>query len=186
MAAILQWQPALVAVKRFLQPWVAFTFTVAFPLLHLEFYHLRHKLPLFPVPVRTVLLLLTVAAINYGFLLWILATVFHPRSWTTRLLEMRVFRFVGRISYSLYLWHVLFFFRSHPQSAITNPVLLFLSQPGLRWMMAFSVATLSYYFIEKPLIRLGHRLAPPATPGRLELADLPVEAPAPGWELPAT
>jgi peptidoglycan/LPS O-acetylase OafA/YrhL len=31
------------------------------------------------------------------------------------------------------------------------------------------MAAISYYFVEKPFIRIGHRLAPPATPGRQEL-----------------
>jgi peptidoglycan/LPS O-acetylase OafA/YrhL len=33
------------------------------------------------------------------------------------------------------------------------------------------MASLSYYFVEKPLMRVGHRLAPPATPGRPDLGD---------------
>jgi peptidoglycan/LPS O-acetylase OafA/YrhL len=43
--------------------------------------------------------------------------------------------------------------------------------------VSFAIAVLSYYVIEKPMIRKGHMLAPPATPGRPELADLPVESP---------
>jgi len=84
---------------------------------------------------------------------------------------------VGRISYSLYLWHVLFFFRVAPGTDITNPLLLALSGRMVKFIVAFLVAVLSYYFIEKPMVRLGHRLAPAASPGRPELADLSVETP---------
>jgi peptidoglycan/LPS O-acetylase OafA/YrhL len=38
-------------------------------------------------------------------------------------------------------------------------------------ILLFFVATLSYQFIERPLIRLGHRLAPPPTPGRQDLSQ---------------
>jgi peptidoglycan/LPS O-acetylase OafA/YrhL len=40
---------------------------------------------------------------HYISIFWIVATAFHPQSWTTKFLEWRVLRFVGRISYSLYL-----------------------------------------------------------------------------------
>jgi peptidoglycan/LPS O-acetylase OafA/YrhL len=92
-------------------------------------------------------------------------------------LETNVFRFIGRISYSLYLWHILFFFRIDPSTDVANRVMLALSGRPTKQIVALLVATLSYYFIEKPMVRLGHRLAPAASPGRPELADLPVEAP---------
>jgi len=34
-------------------------------------------------------------------------------------------------------------------------------------------ATASFYLLERPLMRLGHRLAPPATPGRLDMGEEP-------------
>jgi peptidoglycan/LPS O-acetylase OafA/YrhL len=36
-------------------------------------------------------------------------------------------------------------------------------------------ALISYYFIEKPMIRLGHRVAPPVTPGHADLRGVPAE-----------
>jgi len=77
---------------------------------------------------------------------------------------------VGRLSYSLYLWHILFFIPAYAGVRITSAPLLFLSERPWKYIASFAAATLSYYLIEKPFIRLGHRLAPPATPGHKDLA----------------
>lgn len=45
--------------------------------------------------------------LEYSFAIWVIATMLHPHSVPTRLLEWRPLRFVGRISYSLYLWSTL-------------------------------------------------------------------------------
>jgi peptidoglycan/LPS O-acetylase OafA/YrhL len=113
--------------------------------------------------------------LTYAFTFWIVATILHPRSPITRLLEAPPIRFAGRLSYSIYLWHVLFF-ASLPY--ITFPPLVFLDGHPARYIATLAVAMASYYLVEKPLIRLGHRLAPSATPGRRYLADLPTETPA--------
>jgi peptidoglycan/LPS O-acetylase OafA/YrhL len=96
-------------------------------------------------------------------------------------------RFIGRISYSLYLWHVVVNFLWHallfsptgPMAHLSHHWEWTLLERPARTATSFLLAILSYYLLEKPLIRVGHRLAPPATPGRPELADLPVETPDP-------
>jgi peptidoglycan/LPS O-acetylase OafA/YrhL len=166
-AVVLQRPAALNLVKRFLRPWVVLlTTVVSIPLHHFIFHEGWNGATWF------------VAAYLSTF--WIVSTAFHPASLMTRFLETAPMRFVGRISYSLYLWHLLFFSKVSPAIGMTNPVLLALSGRVTKYVAAFAVATLSYYFIEKPLIRIGHRLAPAASPGRPELADLPVETPKPG------
>jgi peptidoglycan/LPS O-acetylase OafA/YrhL len=87
----------------------------------------------------------------------ILGTTLRPQSWFSRLLENPALSFVGRLSYSLYLWQQLFLI-SHfgADTARLGP----LQSSPLNWLMTFACALLSYYLVERPLIRLGHRLAP--------------------------
>jgi peptidoglycan/LPS O-acetylase OafA/YrhL len=92
-------------------------------------------------------------------------TVLRPTGIVGRVLENPAMKWVGRLSYSLYLWQQLFLI------------------PGGRWPLSilqrspwnlisiFALAWVSYEFMERPMIRLGHRLAPPPTPGRRDLHE---------------
>jgi peptidoglycan/LPS O-acetylase OafA/YrhL len=154
---------------RYLRPWVAFTATLLCVVLHRMSVHVRHP-ELNAYSHQGWLDEIGIVSLLF-FTLWIVATTCHANSWTTRFLELAPLRFIGRLSYSLYLWHVLFFFRFMPVTHITNPVLLALSARPAKYFAAFGAALLSYYFVEKPLIRVGHRLAPPMTPGRPDLVE---------------
>jgi peptidoglycan/LPS O-acetylase OafA/YrhL len=86
----------------------------------------------------------------------ILGTVLAPEnSHLFRVLESSPLRLVGRVSYSLYLWQMLFFtsgsYRNVPQFGRLDA-----------WpfnVLAVTIAALaSYYLVEKPFIRMGHRL----------------------------
>jgi len=71
----------------------------------------------------------------------------------TRLMEVRPLVWVGKISYGLYLWHY--------------PVFKWVKYAGTPWPLklglalfaTFAVASLSFYLLEKPLLRLKHRFA---------------------------
>jgi peptidoglycan/LPS O-acetylase OafA/YrhL len=91
----------------------------------------------------------------------IVATILNPHTWLGRLLEFPVIRWVGRLSYSLYIWQQLFAFKS------------FLPWSSLQLLALFGVAALSFYGIEKPMIRLGYRLAPPPSLGHNDLGTIP-------------
>lgn len=104
-----------------------------------------------------------------GFPLMVISTMLHPEGWLGRLLETRPFLFIGRISYSLYLWQQLFFLHRKEYSSLR-----FLQETPWNIIAVLVCAVLSYYVIEKPLMRVGHRLAPPATPGRNDLGPTPV------------
>lgn len=123
--------------KLYLYPWVALLYT-AIVFVRLELHHSRtdHALLITVYPVL------------------IAATMLHPGSLTSRFLELRPLRFIGRISYSLYLWQELFF------NYFVPPVPgSFRSHVFLCWCATFACAIASYYLIETPLIRRGHRIA---------------------------
>jgi peptidoglycan/LPS O-acetylase OafA/YrhL len=102
----------------------------------------------------------------------ILATLFHAESIPGRILEWAPFRWIGRLSYSVYLYQQLFFTAVRSQS-----VLRYLQRFPEDIIAVGVCAVGSYCLIEKPCMRLGHRLAPPVTAGRSDLADAPVSAP---------
>jgi len=86
----------------------------------------------------------------------VLGTMLRPGSLFGRFLELPVMRYFGRLSYSIYLWQQLFFV-----GHFGGPL------PGWgvfqRWPlclpMTVGCAMISYYFIERPAIRAGHRIA---------------------------
>ena len=119
-----------------------------------------------------VALVLLIAAIVFDpplALLWqamliplvLAGTVLYPLQPASRLLETAPLRWVGRISYSLYLWQQLFFAPSFHQDDAD-----WLQRVPASIAAVFACAALSYYALERPMMRMGHRLAPPTTEGR--------------------
>jgi peptidoglycan/LPS O-acetylase OafA/YrhL len=100
----------------------------------------------------------------------VLGAVLNPKGYLALALEWAPLRYLGRISYSVYIWQQLFFV-SHLN--IGYPLGILESTP-LRYAATLGIAIASYHLLERPLIKLGHRLAPPATPGR---GDLPNDLP---------
>lgn len=123
--------------KLFLRSWIALLYT-AFIFFELQ----RHHSTLAQTAIITV----------YPVL--ITSTVLNPRSLLGRFLELTAVRFIGRISYSLYLWQELFLNPDEPLAPHS-----FHSHVFLCWCAAFSCAIASYYLIETPMIRWGHRIA---------------------------
>jgi peptidoglycan/LPS O-acetylase OafA/YrhL len=64
-------------------------------------------------------------------------------------------RWIGRLSYSLYLWE--FFFVYYP--GVDHTLGVWQTFP-VNLIAAVACATASYYLVERPLVRVGHRLAP--------------------------
>ena len=143
---------------RWIRPWVVIAaFTVSELLLS--------RAPKFHSKTLLVSILIPV-----GFSLAVVATMYHPRAWLTQLLETAPMRFIGRISYSLYLWQQLFF--PNVQTPAQPPFLMLQRFP-YNYLAAFACAMASFYLIEKPLIRMGHKFAHPATPGHQDLDVVP-------------
>jgi peptidoglycan/LPS O-acetylase OafA/YrhL len=99
----------------------------------------------------------------------ILVGTIQHRNWrASRVLESAAFRWVGRISYSLYLWQELFL--APPWFATLGVAQRF----PFNIVVTFAVASLSYYGFEKHLMRAGQKMTAAKASGALAVA--PAEA----------
>jgi peptidoglycan/LPS O-acetylase OafA/YrhL len=85
-----------------------------------------------------------------ALLLWTLA----DRGWWQRLLTLAPVRYVGRVSYTVYLMHLIFFGLVRRVTARESLVLL------AGGAMTLAYATVSWFVLERPLGRLASHLAP--------------------------
>lgn len=93
--------------------------------------------------------------LNIAIAICIERWVRYPRGTFHHLLNVQPMRFVGALSYSLYLWQQLFLNRNSQQVYNQFP---------LNIVLAITVALGSYYWIEQPFLRLKDRIsAVPAT-----------------------
>jgi peptidoglycan/LPS O-acetylase OafA/YrhL len=134
------------------QPWVA-TATVALIVgiesLTLNNYNLsmlRYSIVAALIPIAIV-----GTARNHQFFL------FRPLEW-------RPMRYVGRLSYSIYLWQQILLTSDEARVTAFGA----LHQFPLNLFMVFPCAVASYYLIERPMIKIGHRIATPVTSGRVD------------------
>ena len=72
----------------------------------------------------------------------------------SRLLSFKPVVFIGKISYSLYLWHFPVLVLTTPVSEIGNPNIYFVI---LRVILTFVVAIVSYVFVETSIRKLGFK-----------------------------
>jgi hypothetical protein len=80
----------------------------------------------------------------------ILAAVAAPRSVVPRLLSLSPVRYVGRISYGLYIWHwPIFIWLDHARTGLSGYELF-----ALRVLVTFAVSVVSFHLVERP-IRMG-------------------------------
>ena len=85
----------------------------------------------------------------------VLAAIFTPRyAAMKRVLNTWLFRWIGALSYSLYLWHFTFFEWSKSLLKGVPPVAGY----ALGWVLSFVVALLVYRLIEQPIFRLRRKL----------------------------
>jgi|SRR5579875_683729 len=167
--------PGVAALAILLAMWL----NIALGGVHLLMHEVRHFSPLFLVSYN-------INLVFYGYALIVIAVMLHPRSLTTRFLELKPMRFVGRLSYSIYLWHIPFFIPVFLPDQIHSKLMLTLAGRPWKYLATAAVALLSYFLIEKPLIRYGHKLAPPATAGHRDLSALPAQRNTPQTQTPAT
>ena len=83
-------------------------------------------------------------------------TVLNPTMRFSKILEAPPIRWIGRISYSLYLWQQLFLVSSKmPRPLPFGSV----QEWPLNIVAVFVCASASYYLLERPLVALGHSLS---------------------------
>jgi peptidoglycan/LPS O-acetylase OafA/YrhL len=85
--------------------------------------------------------------------LGVCATLIEPTGAVGRVLELPALRWIGRLSYSLYIWQQLFL-----GFGVTFRPFGFFSRFPLNLVALLAVACASYYLLERPLLRVGHQL----------------------------
>jgi peptidoglycan/LPS O-acetylase OafA/YrhL len=86
----------------------------------------------------------------------VLSTVIQPNSLLGRVLECRPLRWIGTLSYSIYLWQELFLARPH--FATSSGLFRFLQQPPWSFLAIVACACASRYLVELPMANFGRRL----------------------------
>ena len=80
----------------------------------------------------------------------ILSAVAAPRSIVPRVLSLTPVRYVGRISYGLYIWHwPIFIWLNHARTGVSGYELF-----AVRVLVTFAVSVVSFHLVERP-IRMG-------------------------------
>jgi peptidoglycan/LPS O-acetylase OafA/YrhL len=100
----------------------------------------------FYTPIPAVLVALLIPIVLAG-------TLLHQEWRISRVLAWRGFTWLGRVSYSLYVWQQLFLIPGW------EPTSLWLQHWPWNLAAAFAAAILSYHLVEKPLIAVGRRLS---------------------------
>jgi peptidoglycan/LPS O-acetylase OafA/YrhL len=86
------------------------------------------------------------------FPLLLAGSIYSPGDWVGRCLESKPFHFLGKISYSVYLWQMPFL---TPPANMQSAALWF----PVKLVAVILVAYGSYVIIEKPCMDLGRRLS---------------------------
>jgi peptidoglycan/LPS O-acetylase OafA/YrhL len=104
----------------------------------------------------------------------LLATAMSPGSIVSRFLELPAMKWIGRLSYSIYIWQQLAMFPAGIPHSPIGPI----QQFPYNVLIVFFLAAVSYYFIERPMIRLGHQMSKHPTGNRTarDIPDLPAPA----------
>ncbi len=99
--------------------------------------------PFFPAitPARTLFSLFVLSPVMFFSMAGLIA---HVVQTPYRILNIAPVTWLGRISYSLYLWQQPFFFRSSPQ-------------PMYKLALGVGLACLSYYLVERPFLKLREK-----------------------------
>ena len=161
----LQQAPAESAFKRHtlrLSPWLWAAGILLLVFMAMWRFNIKHPWWPFLQPLMSSYYWLSELGFSLGFGLCIFALLFGDSAALKRPFEWRPLRWIGLISFSLYMWHLplLLFFRYNIANHLQgwNPAVAF----SLYWLWAFLVivpfSALSYLLIEKPGMAFGERL----------------------------
>lgn len=100
----------------------------------------------------------------------LLGTVTNPDWIIAKFLETGVIKWIGRLSYSLYLWQQLFFV---PNEFIISDI-SYLQVWPINLIALLLCASASYYLVERYFIKMGHRIAKPVTSIKTQSVSRPV------------
>jgi peptidoglycan/LPS O-acetylase OafA/YrhL len=92
----------------------------------------------------------------------LVSTVTQPGSWLGRVLEWQPMRWIGALSYSLYIWQELFL--PEIASVMARGSFRALQRPPWNLLALLAAACLSRYLVEIPMNRVGHRLSASSLP----------------------
>lgn len=104
---------------------------------------------------------------SFVFPVLIIYTVFHPTTLAGKLLELAPLRWIGKISYSIYLWQQIFV---QPSWVFNHVTFVPFRLAGVLIM-----ASLSFYLIERPMIRVGRKFGERAVPEVKVLVPQPTQ-----------
>jgi peptidoglycan/LPS O-acetylase OafA/YrhL len=85
----------------------------------------------------------------------LLSTVLHPEGLAAKVLELPSIRWIGRLSYSLYIWQQIFLlWPTYPRPLPLG----WLQRWPINFVAMMVFAVISYYLVEKPSIALGRSI----------------------------
>jgi peptidoglycan/LPS O-acetylase OafA/YrhL len=87
----------------------------------------------------------------------LLGTLLRPAAAFSQLLESALAQWLGRVSYSLYVWQQLFL--APPAAQAVGSPLWTIQRGPWNFLALMVVACASYYLLERPLLRLGQRIS---------------------------
>jgi peptidoglycan/LPS O-acetylase OafA/YrhL len=129
----------------------------------------------FSTPITLTIGLTVIPIVFAGLLL----KCFIPGSWERRFFSLRFMRFLGRYSYGIYVYHVLFWSimidRLHWLQAHLHSRLIAGFVYLLLWCAcSLLLAVVSYKYFESPFLRLKERFASSKEPPARLLAEQPI------------